>query len=857
MQSFNLPLCAGSGALRVLIPAFLAVASLDPIAFSAPTSTEAEPRPSDPSGAAGSAQPQPLRISRSIAGPLLGGFVENRGQLPAEARFAARIGGAWTFVTERGLRVASPVGASRGAAVFLTFEGAGSGVVAGEARRSGRYNFFSGAEASSWRTDVPVFDRVRLGAAESKAAVVVRERDGRLAYDLELAPGARLADVAVRVDGADALRLGDDGSLIAETAAGALRQTEPVAWRVNDDGSRESVICAFRLIDPVTFGFSAPSDEIDARPLVVDPSLEWCGYVGGDGLDELFAVDVDPAGAVYYGGRSTSATFPATAGAFDVSVSAGNFDAVVLKLDPSATTLLYATYLGGTGTDRVECLRVNAAGEAYLGGQGGSGWPVTPGAYKTIYGGQGDMFATKLSANGDALVYSTYVGGTAEERGHAIAIDAAGAAYVVGQTLSTTSYGTTGSSILATTDSIGTWNGCVTKVNASGTGVVYSVRFGGSGSDWVYGVQVDAAGSAYVAGATGSVNFNASGTGLNLPAAGFDVFVAKINPTGSAFSWKARLGSPGYEHVSGLELASDGTTYVVGCAGFGFPTTLNAHRMVGDGGDGFALHLAADGGALLYSTFLGGTSTEQANAAALDASGRLYVAGYTNSSDLPVTPNALNPAFNGGGVPADGFVLKLSKNGDALDYASYFGGANDDSVNAVRLAGNGLLWIAGTTQSVNLPTLGGFGPTPSISYEGFGARMKLPASAAAVAFGQGVDAAAPYPTLASGEPVFGAATPFTLTHGPASSSGYLFLAPEAAPWVDYGLAVVAYGDLPTALLIDLPATDAAGAWWGQLAAIPPTPLLEGLSLVAQALFFDPSGPYGLALTNAVRVTFGF
>lgn len=804
--------------------------------------------------------PPPRRdADRTLPRGALGGFVRNDGQFPPEARFATRLGRAWTFVTDEGLRVTTPDAyAERGAAVFLTFEGGRTDEVRGMGEKRGRFNYFRGGDPAAWRTDVPVFESVRMSAVWRGVDVVVRERDGRLAYDLELAPGARLADVVVRVDGAAALRIAGDGVLVAETAAGPLQQSEPVAWRTAPDGAREPVRVAFRLLGDGRFGFAAADGgEDDARPLTVDPSLDWCGFLGGDNLDEIFAVDVDPTGAVYFGGRSASADFPVSPGAFDVAGTAGNFDGVVVKLDPTATSLVYGTFLGGSGSDRVDALRVNAAGEAHLTGEGGSAWPTTPGAFDTTYGGQGDLYATKLSASGAQLVFSTYVGGAAEDRGRAVAIDAAGAVYVAGQTLSTTSYPSTPTAINATPDSAGTWNACVTKVNSDGASLDYSARFGGGSSDWAYALGVDATGAAYVAGSTNSANFFTTPGALNLAGLVLDTFVAKIAPSGASYAWCARVGGPGVDQTFGGALAADGTFYAVGNAGLGFPTTPGAYRTVGDGGDAFAYRIAANGASLLYATYLGGSSTEQANCADVDAYGRLYLGGFTNSSDLPVTPSAIDPTFNGGGATADGFVAKLSPQGDALAYESYFGGASDDNVTAVRLSGNGVLWIAGTTLSTSLAAGGGFGQLPGISYEGFGARMSLPKSAGATPFGAGSGAnGGPAPTLTCAEPVFESAAAVAGTLAPPGAFGFVALGLEIPP-LDMGLGFVVYGDPLEAIPVAFVVPDGAGAWASALPYVPYVAALEGYALAAQAFFLDSSARIGAVATNPVRIVIGF
>ena len=797
----------------------------------------------------------PQAAAQQMPQGVLGGFIENVGQYPAEARFASRLSRSFTYVTDDGLRVVSPdVRGTEATALFLTFEGARTAEVIGEKTRPGRFHFYRGGDASAWRTDVRAFDSVRLRGVWRGVDVLVGERGGRAAYDLELSPGARLADVVVRLDGAESLTISPDGSLSAGTSAGPFRQTEPVAWRTGPDGRRHPVRCAFRLIDDRRFGFVSDDETDQDLPLTIDPSLDWCGFLGGNNFDEIFAIDVDAAGNAFYGGRSASGNFPFVPGSFDLSQTGGNFDGIVVKLDPTASTLLYGTFLGGSGTDRVEALRVNAAGEAYLCGQGGSGWPTTVGAYDVVYGGQGDMYAAKLSSDGAQLIYSTYIGGSGEERGHAIAIDASGAAYIAGQTLSLSSYPSTPGSISPTADAPNTWNACVTKVQPGGASIGYSFRFGGGASDWAYAVEVDSLGAAYVTGATSSLNFPIAGGGLSSPDSSLDVFVTKINPNGQNYAWSSRFGGAGVDQAFGTALGTDGSLYVVGAAATGFPTTVGALRTTGDGGDAFAFRIAANGQSLLYSTYLGGTSTEQANGAALDASGRLYVVGYTNSLDFP-TPGGLQTVSAGGGAQAEGFVAKLSAAGDALQYGSYFGGSSDDNITCARLAGNGLLWVGGSTLSVEVATGNGAGIAPGGAYDGFGARMTLPKSAGATPFAVGMPYGAGTATLECEQPVFDFEPIASGINAPANALGLIFLGPEIAP-IDFGGGTLVYGDPDTVLLFAATTSDAGGAWSVQLPGVPTVPALEGVTFALQAGFLG-GGPLGIVMTNPLRYTLGY
>src|SRR5439155_1546373 len=212
----------------------------------------------------------------------------------------------------------------------------------------------------------------------------------------------------------------------------------------------------------------------------------------------------DGAGNAYVTGLTDSADFPTTAGAFATSAN-GCDDAFVTKLNPLGTSLLYSTYLGGSGADEGLGIAVDGAGNAYVTGQTGStDFPTTAGAFATSFNGGDDAFVTKLNPLGTGLLYSTYLGGSGADEGLGIAVDGAGNAYVTGETDSTDFPTTAGA---FDTSANGGFDAFVTKLNPLGTSLLYSTYLGGSGSDCGSGIAVDGAGNAYVTGSTGSANF--------------------------------------------------------------------------------------------------------------------------------------------------------------------------------------------------------------------------------------------------------------------------------------------------------------------------------------------------------------
>jgi hypothetical protein len=390
----------------------------------------------------------------------------------------------------------------------------------------------------------------------------------------------------------------------------------------------------------------------------------------------------------------------------------------VTKLDPTGTTLIYSTFLGGGGDDLIRGLGVDGAGNAYVTGQtDSSNFPTTLGAFDTSINGGSDAFVTKLDASGSTLAYSTFLGGSnSNDVGFGIAVDAAGNAYVTGQT-SSSAFPTTP---LAFDTSYNHPNGTfsdvfVTKLNASGSTLAYSTYLGGSNVDAGNAIAVDPAGCAYVTGNTRSANFPTTPSAFDTSANGdADVFVTKLDATGAALSYSTYLGGGGIgldESGFGIAVNSLGQAYVTGYTlSATFPTTPGAYdttfNIVTDNfADAFVTKLDASGSALVYSTFLGGSGGDDlGEAIAIDTAGNASVTGFTDSPNFPTTVGAFDTSHNGN---PDAFVTTLDSSGSALDYSTYLGGINRDMGRgiAVDLAGN--IYVTGETFSPNFPTTAG------------------------------------------------------------------------------------------------------------------------------------------------------
>ncbi len=371
--------------------------------------------------------------------------------------------------------------------------------------------------------------------------------------------------------------------------------------------------------------------------------------------------------------------------------------------DPGA--LIYSTFLGGSSGDYGYAIAVDAEGRAYVTGQiNSSNFPTTPGAFDPTHNGGNDAFVAKLNSTGSALDYATFLGGSNDDHGYAIAVDAEGRAYVAGITYSSDFPTTPG----AFDPSYNGDDAFVAKLNAAGSALDYATFLGGSNGDHGYAIAVDAEGRAYVAGITYSGDFPTTPGAFDPSYNGDDAFVAKLNAAGSALDYATFLGGSNDDLGLAIAVDAEGRAYVAGWTGSSdFPTTPGAFDPSYNGGffDAFVAKLNAAGSALDYATFLGGSNGDHGLAIAVDAEGRAYVAGWTVSSNFPTTPGAFDPSYNGG--YADAFVAKLNAAGSALDYATFLGGSNGDHGHAIAVDAEGRAYVAGGTRSSDFPTTPG------------------------------------------------------------------------------------------------------------------------------------------------------
>ena len=695
-------------------------------------------------------------------------FEVNQGQTDPRVKFLARGAGYTVFLAEDEsitLRLNAPAEDSAGSlegspltknssglkearnsVVRLSLVGSNPRAQAdGKELQAGRSNYFLGNNPARWRRNVSQFASVRYHRVYPGVDLVYYGNQGQLESDYVLAPGADPHQINLRVEGARHLKLQSQGDLLIGTSTGNVVLHRPVAFQ-ESNGIRHEVAASYVRRGQDHIGFQL--GRYDAtQPLVIDPVLAYSTYLGGTANQFLFQVAADSSGFAYVAGFTSSTDFPVVTGSLNTTFTAGSKGmAFIAKLKQDGTGLVYSTFLGSltSGSSAAHAVAVDAAGNAYVtGGTSSTDFPlVNP--YQTTNRG-GGAFVSKLDANGQNLLYSTYLTGTGSDSPNAIAVDANGNAYVAGTTTSKDFPIIPATAIQTTNNTSGAQIGTVylSRINPSLIGIgtlVYSTYLGGSVQESALGVAVDANANAYLTGYTSSPNFPGPGGGSpngfqsTLKNVNGAAFVARIDTgTPNALSYSTYLsGTPnGFGNAgdvgSAIALGPTGDAYITG---YSYATDFPLVGAIDTNSNTpFAKTIVAridttktGVNSLVYSTYFGGTlntaggtghGSDLGFGIKVDPTGNIYLAGTSNSIDFPVTTDAPQPKRVG---IQNAVMSELNPTGSAVLFSTYLGGSNEAAYSiALDSASPANAYIAGIT-SGNFPvTAGAFQITDKVT----------------------------------------------------------------------------------------------------------------------------------------------
>jgi len=646
-------------------------------------------------------------------------FERNEGQTDSRVRFVSRDPRFTLFLTDEALVMSLEGGHGRASSVRIAFDGARrSPRIEGIGQGGGATNYFHGHDPAAWQTSIGGFTSVRYTGLYPDVDLVVYRREREVEYDFVVAPGADPSVIRLRIAGG-ATTIDESGAVRITTPSASVALSRPVVYQDLPNG-RGMIDGRYVRLSNGEIGLRLGRYD-RSRPLVIDPVLAYSTYLGGSDIDWASDLRVDAAGNAYVCGFTQSLNFPATVGQV---ASGGSYDAFVAKVAPDGT-LAWATYLGGSGFDTCDHLALDHDGFIYAGGFTGSpNFPVV-GGFQSTLNGSGNAYVTKLDPSGSRIVYSTYFGGSGSDEVEAITVDASGTAYVAGTTTSTDfpvvnavqplyaggffdafvakitpsgdalqfstytggSSDDTGTSIAVGPDGAiwvggvtpstdfpvvnplqaqnhGSLDGYILKLSPDGSTILYSTYLGTTGSfDAVTSLRAMDDGTVLVSGLAGFGLPVTPGVFGAFFHNGFsDAYAGRLSADGQHFLFLTYLGGSGLDAATRIDVDPAGHVWI---AGHTDSTNLPLRNPVQDSNrDGgccqevFVAEFSADATQLLFSTYLGGSDVDSNAGLGIDGLGNVYVAGVTSSADFP-TVNPISQTLSG---PRDAFLARIDVN---------------------------------------------------------------------------------------------------------------------------------------------------------------------------------------------------
>ncbi|MBN2023183.1 MAG: SBBP repeat-containing protein [Pirellulales bacterium] len=601
---------------------------------------------------------------------------------------------------------------TRSIRLAVTFDGAAAVEPLGTDPAETVMNYFLGEE-SNWREAVASFETVTYPGLYEGIDLVTFGQRRSLKYEFHVAPGADHRQIEISYAGAGALWLDEEGQLHVPTEFGDLVDDAPYIYQMID-GEQVEVAGCFELVDADTYTFAITGTFDPEVELVVDPNVEWGTYLGGSAMDNSWGVATDSSDDVYVCGSTKSIDWGISDG-WDASLG-GSSDGFVVKFSSSTGDHLWSTYLGGSNAETAWDVATDTSGNVYVcGSTESSDWNIS-GGWDTSLGGASDGFVVRLSGSTGTHVWSTYLGGSSAESAWGVATNSSGDVYVCGQTYSS-DWGFSGGwdTLHSVYD-----DGFLVKLSGSEGAHLWSTYLGGDNHDEASAVATDGENNVYVCGTTYSTSWAVAGGWDTSYAGSSDGFVVKLSDSTGAHLWSTYLGGASGEWARSVCTDIQNDVFVCGSscsAGWGiaggWDTTAGDPQGWSD--DGFVIKLSGLTGAHLWSTYLGGTSSEIAWGIATDDGGNVFACGETNSTGWGIA-GGWATSFAGSG---DGFVVKLSGSTGAHLWSTYLGGSNTDRASYIATDGAGNLFICGLTYSPDAGMSGGWASTYGGIADGF------------------------------------------------------------------------------------------------------------------------------------------
>ncbi len=715
-------------------------------------------------------------------------FEKNVGQTDAQVDFLARGSGYGFFLTAQGAVLSFYNPEKKEPNVLrMNLLGANDSDAQGLEQLPGKSNYFVGNDESAWKENVSHFAKVKYNNVYPGIDLVYYGNQRQIEYDFIVAAGADPKKVQLDLQGAKDITVNDKGELVIQIGKGEMKFHKPFTYQ-EKNGTKKEIASAYAVkdnhiafeignydktqplvIDPVleysTYlggnqsdvstaitadsqgnvymtGFTTSPDfpkvsayqqsyngqqEVFITKLNANGSaLIYSTYLGGSSLDSADGIALDEDENVYISGTTYSTNYPIV-NAYQTSHGGGSGDVFLTKLNASGSALIYSTYLGGNGNENGGGLSVDNDNNVYVSGETFSTNFPTVNPYQATIKEESDVFVTKFDNTGTSLVYSTYLGGNSQDRSFSNAVDPNGNVYVVGDTVSTNfpleaAYQSenTGSGSFFNT------NAFVFKLNTTGSALAYSTYLGGSGSEGARDIAVNNAGNAFITGFTGSSDFPVTANAFQSSQGG--AYVTKLDASGSTLAYSTFLGGNGGVIANEIIIDSSGNAYVVGTTNSTDFPVQDAIQATNGGPettqDAFVTKLNPTGSALIFSTYLGGGGDDYGEAIARDTAGKVYVGGFTHSTDFPIA-NALY-SDNGG---SDAYIAKIVETTPtptesptiiptptpAAPTWTYTGSSNNQHIGMALLQSGKVLGAGNSTAEIYDPATGAWTNTGSLN----------------------------------------------------------------------------------------------------------------------------------------------